>query len=158
VSALGGAQNLAEVEACTTRLRLVLRDRARVDAGALRALGSRGMIDVGAAGLQVVVGPIADQVASEIRAHLASTDAGPSLPDTNALARALGGAGNVASVELAAGRVLVAVNDRARVDAPSLQALLERGAGLGAGSTVHLLHADPQALATGLRREIGIAA
>jgi N-acetylglucosamine PTS system EIICBA or EIICB component len=158
VAALGGAANLAEVEACTTRLRLVLRDRARVDAAALRALGSRGMIEVGADGLQVVVGPIADQVASEIRAHLAGTQARASLPDANALASSLGGAGNVASVEVAAGRVLVAVKDRARVDARSLQALLERGAGWGAGSTVHLLHADPQALATGLRTQLGIGA
>ncbi len=41
VAALGGASNLAEVEACTTRLRLVLRDRSKVNEGQLRAMGSR---------------------------------------------------------------------------------------------------------------------
>jgi PTS system N-acetylglucosamine-specific IIC component len=39
--ALGGAANLVEVGACTTRLRLVVADQAVVDEAALRALGPR---------------------------------------------------------------------------------------------------------------------
>ncbi len=38
------------------------------------------MIAVGPDGLQVVVGPIADQVASEIRAHLSGSSASPAPP------------------------------------------------------------------------------
>jgi glucose-like phosphotransferase system IIB component len=42
--ALGGAANLVEVGACTTRLRLVVADQAVVDEAALRALGAKGLI------------------------------------------------------------------------------------------------------------------
>jgi len=150
VAALGGAGNLAEVEACTTRLRLVLRDRTKVNEAQLRALGSRGMIAVGADGLQVVVGPIADLVASEIRAHLAGGAAPSTLPSAESIVAALGGASNVDTVETSAGRVLVTVKDRGRVDAKSLDEALPRGAAL-AGSCVHLLHPEAQALATRLK-------
>jgi PTS system N-acetylglucosamine-specific IIC component len=75
VTALGGAQNLTEVEACTTRLRLVLVDNKAVDEAALKRLGARGIIRTSATGLQVVLGPIADQVAGEIRAALRTTAA-----------------------------------------------------------------------------------
>ena len=73
IEALGGAANVREVEACTTRLRLVLGDRARVDARALAELGSRGTVNIGEDGMQVVVGPTADLVAADIRARLAGS-------------------------------------------------------------------------------------
>jgi PTS system N-acetylglucosamine-specific IIC component len=175
IAALGGADNLVEVEACTTRLRLVLADRGKVDARRLSALGSRGSIDVGASGMQVVVGPIADQVASEIRAQLPAAAARAALapaaavaaippspaasqaalPDARALVEALGGARNVAGVEVAAGRVLVTVRERDRVNVKPLRMLLERGAAVVAKSSVHLLHADSQRLAAHLRTALG---
>ncbi len=71
IAALGGAANLRSVDACTTRLRLELADRARVDKERLRVLGASGTVNIGAQGMQVVVGPVADQVAGEIRARLA---------------------------------------------------------------------------------------
>jgi PTS system N-acetylglucosamine-specific IIC component len=67
VAALGGARNLTEVAACTTRLRLVLVDNLAIDEAALKRLGARGIIRSSGQGLQVVLGPIADQVAGEIR-------------------------------------------------------------------------------------------
>src|SRR5688572_2733402 len=70
--ALGGAANLAAVDACTTRLRLTIRDPAAVDEAALKALGARGVVRPSPDALQVVLGPQADQVAGEIRAHLAA--------------------------------------------------------------------------------------
>ena len=147
VAALGGAANLAEVEACTTRLRLVLRDRARVNEAQLRALGSRGMIAVGADGLQVVVGPIADQVASEIRAELAGGSTQSGLPPAQDLLKALGGSANIAAVAVAAGRVVVTVKASTGVDAASLDAMVTRGAALATPASVHLLHPQPEALA-----------
>ena len=65
--ALGGAGNLKVVDACTTRLRLVLADPTRVDRDRLAALGARGVLDLGGGRVQVVVGPEADQLASAIR-------------------------------------------------------------------------------------------
>jgi len=147
IAALGGAANLREVEACTTRLRLVLRDRARVDALALRGLGARGTVDIGADGLQVVVGPIADTLASSIRSRLAAPR---EAIDGDAIRDALGGRDNIAKVEGAAGRVLVIVKDAARVDLSRLERLCVRGAALAKPASVHLLHADPESLRTAL--------
>jgi PTS system N-acetylglucosamine-specific IIC component len=67
VDALGGAANLTEVSACTSRLRLEVIDNRAIDEPALKRLGSRGVLRSGVTGLQVVLGPIADQVAGEIR-------------------------------------------------------------------------------------------
>ena len=166
VAALGGAGNLREIEACTTRLRLVLVDRARIDAPALKALGSRGTVNVGEAGLQVVVGPIADQVASDIRTRLALGPASGSskatatpaavagtsapAPDSALVLSALGGKANIARVEPVQGRVLVTVRDGARVDLEALRALFIRGVAAPGATSVHLLHPDAPAIASRL--------
>src|SRR5882757_53460 len=126
VAALGGAHNLAEIAACTTRLRLVLVDSHAIDEAALKRLGARGILRSSGQGLQVVLGPIADQVAGEIRtasrtplrtapdhaAPIARTPAqhgGDALGahDAPAMLAALGGLGNVSKLETAAGRLLI---------------------------------------------------
>ncbi|MFZ3323013.1 MAG: N-acetylglucosamine-specific PTS transporter subunit IIBC [Usitatibacter sp.] len=166
VAALGGAANLREVEACTTRLRLVLADRTRIDAPALKALGSRGTVNVGGAGLQVVVGPIADQVASDIRSRLAlgpakassappasapSTSAATApAPDAALVLSALGGKSNISRVEPVPGRVLVTVKEQGRVDLEALRALFIRGVAAPGDASVHLLHPDSTAIASRL--------
>ncbi|NEX95248.1 N-acetylglucosamine-specific PTS transporter subunit IIBC, partial [Caulobacter sp. 17J65-9] len=71
VRALGGAANLTSIDACTTRLRLEVVDQSAVNAGALKDLGARGLVKPSATALQIVLGPIADQVAGEIRAAAA---------------------------------------------------------------------------------------
>jgi PTS system N-acetylglucosamine-specific IIC component len=143
VAALGGAGNIESIDACTTRLRLVLRDRARVDTEALRRLGASGTVNVGAAGMQVVVGPVADQLASEIRTAL---HGGGSSVDAEAWMRALGGANNVSRIEAAPGRVMVTVKDAGRIDRDALVALGARDVGTASGTSVHVLHADAEAL------------
>jgi PTS system N-acetylglucosamine-specific IIC component len=67
LAALGGAANVLEVEACATRLRLSLVDNARLDEAALRQLGARGVLRPAAGSAQIIIGPIADQVAGEIQ-------------------------------------------------------------------------------------------
>src|SRR3546814_5677212 len=71
VAALGGAANLVSVEACTTRLRLIVADQSAVDDAALSALGARGIILPSENAAQVVLGPVADLVAEEVRGALA---------------------------------------------------------------------------------------
>jgi PTS system N-acetylglucosamine-specific IIC component len=135
IKALGDAGNLRAVEACTTRLRLVLADVSRIDEPALKALGSRGVLRIGDGAVQVVVGPVADQLASEIRAEVRSGTA-PSavrasvapvtrtgVADPNALAAALaalGGRKNIAQVHLVSSRLCVTVSDPAAVDENAL--------------------------------------
>jgi PTS system N-acetylglucosamine-specific IIB component len=65
VAALGGAGNIVEIEPCTTRLRTEVSDAAKVDEAALKAAGAMGVIRSGRV-VQVVVGPEADTIASDI--------------------------------------------------------------------------------------------
>jgi PTS system N-acetylglucosamine-specific IIC component len=67
ITALGGAGNLESIGACTTRLRLIVRTQDAVDIETLKRLGARGVVRPSATALQVVVGPVADQLAGEIR-------------------------------------------------------------------------------------------
>jgi N-acetylglucosamine PTS system EIICBA or EIICB component len=124
VAALGGPRNLVEVQACTTRLRLVLADSRLIDERALKRLGARGVLRTGAQGLQVVLGPEADQVAGHIRDALRRvTTAHGDQSESNALIAALGGTDNVLAVERGAGRILLRAVRLDRLDAPKLERL-----------------------------------
>lgn len=72
IEALGGANNLVSVDACTTRLRLTVIDSSNINKNMLTLLGSRGVIAPTKETLQVILGPIADLVSSEIREALVS--------------------------------------------------------------------------------------
>ena len=74
LSALGGAENVLEVEACATRLRLSLVDNARIDETALKRLGVRGVIRPATGSAQIIIGPLADQVADEIQEAMRAVD------------------------------------------------------------------------------------
>ncbi|ONI74917.1 PTS sugar transporter [Actinosynnema sp. ALI-1.44] len=65
LAAIGGADNVVELEPCITRLRCELEDDSLVDEAALRALGVHGVVRMGGA-VQIVVGPEADVIASDI--------------------------------------------------------------------------------------------
>ena len=67
VNALGGFDNIVEIEPCITRLRCELEDGSLVDEPALKAAGAHGVVKLGEI-VQVVVGPTADDLASEIAA------------------------------------------------------------------------------------------
>src|SRR5471032_3410891 len=78
IRALGGAQNLLSVGACTTRLRLDMVDRNKAVDAELKALGAMAVVRPGNGGsLQVVVGPMADRIADEIRLAMPSYVAAP---------------------------------------------------------------------------------
>lgn len=65
LAALGGVDNIIDIEPCTTRLRSEVRDAALVDVGALRAAGAHGVMIAGRV-VQVVMGPRVDTLATEI--------------------------------------------------------------------------------------------
>lgn len=79
LAALGGAANVLEVEACATRLRLSLVDNARLDETALRQLGARGVLRPAAGSAQIIIGPLADQVAGEIQDAMRTPESSRSL-------------------------------------------------------------------------------
>ncbi|AEE45544.1 glucose PTS transporter subunit EIIB [Cellulomonas fimi] len=65
LAALGGDANVLDLEPCITRLRVEVEDPAQVDEAALKAAGAIAVVRSGAA-VQVVVGPEADTLASDI--------------------------------------------------------------------------------------------
>ncbi|MEG8054437.1 N-acetylglucosamine-specific PTS transporter subunit IIBC [Sphingomonas aerolata] len=157
--ALGGGANLTTVSACTTRLRLIVVDQSAVDDAALEALGARGILRPSNAALQVVLGPIADVVAVEIRDALAL--GGPAIVarsapvatvaavhDTTAVrlsdaaVAALGGKGNIVTASRHPGRVRIELADAAAIDEPRLARLGLRATARPAAGQLHLLGTD----------------
>jgi PTS system N-acetylglucosamine-specific IIB component len=65
IAGLGGADNIIDIEPCTTRLRTEVSDGALVDETALKAAGAYGVMRSGTV-VQVVVGPEADTIATDI--------------------------------------------------------------------------------------------
>jgi len=159
ITALGGPANLASVEACTTRLRLQLADPARVDEAALRALGARGIVRPSPLGLQVVLGPQADDIAREIRGALdvapRHADAGlgrasethPSFgslpttdgPDAPKMIAALGGADNILSLDAHSNRLRLTLVDTQVLDEPTLHHLGVRAIARPSKGVIHLI-------------------
>jgi len=66
LAALGGAENVIEIEGCITRLRCELEDGSIIDEAALKSAGAVGVMKMGSV-VQVVVGPEADTIASDIQ-------------------------------------------------------------------------------------------
>ncbi|KRA64361.1 PTS N-acetyl-D-glucosamine transporter [Caulobacter sp. Root656] len=160
VLALGGAANLVSVDACTTRLRLIVADQGAVNEPALKALGARGIVKPSDKALQVVLGPIADGVAGEIRAAMAGGAGAAPVPAKPAVAKvvaaaalptaaddakaealvgALGGLANVEAVGACSSRLRLVVRDNAAVDEAALAALDSRGVVRVGERSVHVV-------------------
>ena len=69
IAAFGGRANLEHVDACITRLRIEVADKALVDKARLKALGAAGVIEVGN-NVQAIFGTQADALKSDINAVL----------------------------------------------------------------------------------------
>jgi PTS system N-acetylglucosamine-specific IIC component len=165
IAALGGAENLVTVDACTTRLRLTVKDSKAADEAALKRLGARGVVRPSGTALQVVLGPDADRVAGELRARLAvprgAATAQPAAPARTPASAAplaagdviaaLGGAANVKAVAPGSSRVLATVKDPAAVDMGRLGALGARAIARPKPESVHLIVGPgAEALAQGI--------
>jgi PTS system N-acetylglucosamine-specific IIC component len=180
-AALGGAANLVVIDACTTRLRLIIADASKIDEARLKTLGARGFVKPSEKAFQVVLGPIADDVASEIREAVASDGdaafarqdhaaAPPPSPEprparlsaeslgrAQALLAALGGETNVVGVEARSSRLRLNLNDAAMIDADLLRRIGVRAVAPINSQCLHLVmgpgaEADGGALAAILPR------
>ncbi|GLB59481.1 N-acetylglucosamine-specific PTS transporter subunit IIBC [Cytobacillus sp. NCCP-133] len=67
LAALGGNDNLVEVDNCVTRLRLKVRDMSLVDEARLKQLGSKGVIKLSKTSLQVIVGTDVEFLSNELK-------------------------------------------------------------------------------------------
>lgn len=150
VLAFGGRGNITSLDACITRLRVEVRDPARVSEKRLKALGATGVMMVGD-GVQAIFGPVSENLKTDMQEYL--SHAGPEAegcegplpggpvqrcPEPEAAApaadprvaeaaqgmlAALGGAGNVRSLSaVAATRLRVELADPARLDRAAAQA------------------------------------
>jgi N-acetylglucosamine PTS system EIICBA or EIICB component len=154
VAALGGPANLTEVEACTTRLRLGVADGSRINEAALKELGARGLVRPSPTSLQVVLGPVADQVAGEIREALraaSSTGKAPGGHDANALLKMLGGRDNVLELAAVPGRLLLKLAHPDAVDERELANLGVRGLAKTSGGVQVLVNGPVESTAAPLR-------
>ena len=174
VAALGGTANLASIDACTTRLRLVVHDQKAVDEAALKALGARGFIRPSARDLQVVVGPIADEVAREMRDSLGGASLSAAAPaaateqrtrsltpaeqhNAQALLEALGGPQNLKDVTTCSSRLRLVLGDVAAIDEPALRRLGSRGlVKPGVGKLHLILGPGAEAMAQALRSVVSL--
>jgi PTS system N-acetylglucosamine-specific IIC component len=143
VLALGGKDNLRTVDACMTRLRLTLADPASIDEARLRQLGAKGIVRPGGDAVQVVLGPVADQVAGEIRAslHGGETRGAGAIP----WLAAMGGRTNIEDLQQRASRLIMRVRDAADVDEKALASLGARAVARSDGGRIHVLLDEPVA-------------
>jgi PTS system N-acetylglucosamine-specific IIC component len=161
IAALGGGANLVSVDACTTRLRLIVASQDAVDTNALKALGARGFVRPSATTLQVVIGANADQIAGEIRDTLraggpssatpispvpvplpgpaTTTEASPDPITIKLLFAALGGRTNVRSIDVAASRLRISVFKASVIDANAIRSLGLRGVTVPSSECVHVI-------------------
>ncbi|MEF7437640.1 N-acetylglucosamine-specific PTS transporter subunit IIBC [Paenibacillus lautus] len=64
---IGGADNITSIDACITRLRLVVKDEKAVKDSELKKLGASGVMRLGHGAVQVVFGPQAESIKDEIK-------------------------------------------------------------------------------------------
>ncbi len=67
---IGGSENIESVDACITRLRLVVKDDKQVNDAALKQLGASGVMRLGKGAVQVVFGPQSEAIKDDIKKML----------------------------------------------------------------------------------------
>ncbi|MNY00290.1 PTS system glucoside-specific EIICBA component [compost metagenome] len=157
---MGGAENLITVGACTTRLRLDMVDRNKASDADLKALGAIAVVRPGKGGsLQVVVGPMADSIADEIRLAMpalgralistpaVAVDAPPpaavATPEAQQWLNALGGGDNVLQLDcVAMTRIRLQLADGKVLSECELKTLGCQGVSQLEGGIWHLLVGD----------------
>ncbi|KPD02147.1 N-acetylglucosamine-specific PTS transporter subunit IIBC [Moellerella wisconsensis] len=64
IAAVGGSENITNIDACITRLRLAVKDSERVNDAVAKRLGASGVIRLNKQSVQVIVGTRAELIAS----------------------------------------------------------------------------------------------
>ncbi len=136
VAAFGGRENILNLDACITRLRVVVADKKKVSVEKLKALGATGVLMV-ADGVQAIFGTQSENLKTDMERYLGGevsaapamktpdlpVQGGPPTEDAKDLLNALGGAGNLISSRLVAyTRVRVEVKDPGKLSADGLKA------------------------------------
>jgi PTS system maltose and glucose-specific IIC component len=75
LAALGGADNITNLDNCLTRLRLSVDDMTKVDVESLKANRAIGVVQLNQHSLQVVIGPQVQSVKDEMATLMHSVEA-----------------------------------------------------------------------------------
>jgi PTS system D-glucosamine-specific IIC component len=67
LAALGGAENIEEIDACITRLRVSTVDPSKVNDDKLKQLGASGVMKPGGGAVQAIFGPKSETIKDEIK-------------------------------------------------------------------------------------------
>jgi N-acetylglucosamine PTS system EIICBA or EIICB component len=112
IAAFGGRANLVNTDACITRLRMEVADKAKVDQPRLKALGAAGVIEVGN-NVQAIFGTQAEALKNDILSAIAANPSGPAVAvDTAAPAAVEAAAAPAAVAEVAPTTILAPVPGR----------------------------------------------
>jgi PTS system N-acetylglucosamine-specific IIC component len=67
LKAIGGHNNVTNIDACITRLRLTLKDSSVISEKVLKDLGAMGVVKLGTNNVQIILGPLAEIIAGEMK-------------------------------------------------------------------------------------------
>ena len=82
LQALGGKENINNLDACITRLRVGVNDKGKVNKAQLKALGASGVLEVGN-GVQAIFGPTSDTIKNQILNIMENRDDGLNTRDAS---------------------------------------------------------------------------
>ena len=134
IAAFGGSGNIRSLDACITRLRVVVADQNEVNADQLKKLGATAVVKV-ADGIQAIFGTKSENLKTEMEKYLTPGDSAPvartpSPAPVNStsitvnakkLLELLGGAANILSIQAVGGtRVRVELKDKRIMNPDSL--------------------------------------
>jgi PTS system glucose-specific IIC component len=144
VAAFGGPQNIRNLDACITRLRVDLHDINAANADELKRLGAAGVMKVGS-GMQAIFGTRSENLKTDMEDYLQSMGAQPASSSDNGravvslptvavsrtqaaraeqIAQAIGGRSNIIEVDAAAlTRLRIKLKNASAVDERALQSL-----------------------------------
>lgn len=71
VDLIGGKENVDEIQACITRIRLVLKDNSSIEEKDVKKLGASGLMKAGNQVTQIIVGTKAELIVDEMKKYLA---------------------------------------------------------------------------------------
>lgn len=77
IEALGGKDNIKQVDYCTTRLRLSVQDSGSVDEKTLKQTGARGVMRISKTNVQVIIGTSVEFLAEAIKERLKKGNPAP---------------------------------------------------------------------------------
>ncbi|PSB10180.1 PTS glucose transporter subunit IIB [filamentous cyanobacterium CCP1] len=101
VKAFGGRGNIANLDACITRLRVSVNDKSKVSKGRLKQLGASGVLEIGNS-VQAIFGPRSENLKTDMAEYLQNAGAEADEAYTPSSAEVAGGNGAAATDEVVA--------------------------------------------------------